>query len=204
MQISRICLAGTVWVEKVGSAMRVIEYGSHKVYLHIPIDGNLLKKIKDTYSFKDYISTYTNTGYKMVDSPEEIQDNENYFIAICREDKTINIVTMNFALRRTAMSEENKKATSSNIDDHTIDIYDIDKTSMYDINMIEENLKPSNILGKINIPENKCPNPLDGAELFILDSTYTMWRRSDESPNQDMNKKILKRMAEKPFITSTK
>lgn len=95
MQISRICLAGTVWVEKVGSAMQVIHYGSHKVYLHIPIDGSLLKKIKDSDSFKDYISTYTNAGYEMADFPEEIQDDENYFIAMCEEDKTINIITMN-------------------------------------------------------------------------------------------------------------
>lgn len=95
MQISRICLAGTVWVEKVGSAMQVIHYGSHKVYLHIPIDGSLLKKIKDSDSFKDYISTYTNAGYKMADFSEEIQDDENYFIAMCEEDKTINIITMN-------------------------------------------------------------------------------------------------------------
>lgn len=95
MQISRICLAGTVWVEKVGSAMQVIHYGNHKVYIYIPIDGSLLKKIKDSHSFKDYISTYTNAGYTMADFSEEIEDNKNYFIAICEEDKTINIITVN-------------------------------------------------------------------------------------------------------------
>ena len=31
----------------------------------------------------------------MADFPEEIQDDENYFIAMCEEDKTINIITMN-------------------------------------------------------------------------------------------------------------
>lgn len=34
----------------------------------------------------------------------------------------------------------------------------------------------------------------------ILDSAYTMWHRSDEGSNQDMNK----RMTEKPFVISTK
>lgn len=94
VQISRICFAGTIWIERAGSAMKVIDYG-HAVTIYIPICGSLLKKIKDTYSFKDYISNYMKSGFKMVDFSEEIQDNINYFIAICEEDKTINIITWN-------------------------------------------------------------------------------------------------------------
>lgn len=150
MQISRICLAGTVWVEKVGSVMQVIHYGTHKVYLYIPIDGSLLKKIKDSDSFKDYISTYTNAGYKMADFPEEIQDDENYFIAMCEEDKTINIITMNSVFKE----PENLDKMESAIDDYE-DVYDIDNTSMYDVKPIKMELEPPNNLGKINIPENK-------------------------------------------------
>ena len=42
----------------------------------------------------------------------------------------------------------------SAIDDYE-EVYDIDNTSMYDIKPIAMELKPSNNLGKINIPENK-------------------------------------------------
>ena len=43
----------------------------------------------------------------------------------------------------------------SAIDDYVENVYDIDNTSMYDVKPIAMELKPSNNLGKINIPENK-------------------------------------------------
>lgn len=52
--------------------------------------------------------------------------------------------------------------------------------------------------------ENKDPKLLDEVNQYMLDSAYMMWHRSDEGPNQDMNKKCLKRMTEKPFVISTK
>ena len=114
------------------------------------------------------------------------------------------------------MSEENKEPTfgyiiksikepenldkmESAIDDYE-DVYDIDNTSMYDVKSIAMELEPPNNLGKINIPENKDPKLLNEVYQHILDSAYTMWRRSDEGSNQDMNK----RMTEKPFVISTK
>ena len=48
--------------------------------------------------------------------------------------------------------------------------------------------------------ENKDPKLLDEVNQYILDSAYMMWYRSDEGPNQDMNK----RMTGKPFVISTK
>ena len=87
----------------------------------------------------------------------------------------------------------------SDIDDYE-EVYDIDNTSMYDVKPIAMELEPPNNLGKINIPENKDPKLLNEVYQHILDSAYTMWRRSDEGPNQDMNK----RMTEKPFVISTK
>ena len=48
---------------------------------------------------------------------------------------------------------ENWDKMESVIDDHVEDVYDIDNTSMYDIKPIVMNLRPSNILGKINIPD---------------------------------------------------
>ena len=45
----------------------------------------------------------------------------------------------------------------SDIDDYE-EVYDIDNTSMYDVKPIAMELKPSNNLGKINIPENKIPS----------------------------------------------
>lgn len=48
--------------------------------------------------------------------------------------------------------------------------------------------------------ESKGPKLLDEVDQYILDSAYKMWCRSDEGPNQDMNK----RMTEKPFVISTK
>ncbi len=50
------------------------------------------------------------------------------------------------------MNEENKEPTF--INDCAKEVYDIDTTSMYDANPIEMSLNPSNILGKINIPDN--------------------------------------------------
>ena len=114
------------------------------------------------------------------------------------------------------MSEENKEPAfgyiiksikepecwdkmKSDIDDYE-EVYDIDNTSMYDVKPIAMKLEPPNNLGKINIPENKDPKLLNEVYQHILDSAYTMWRRSDEGPNQDMNK----RMTEKPFVISTK
>ena len=87
----------------------------------------------------------------------------------------------------------------SDINDYE-EVYDIDNTSMYDVKPIKMELEPPNNLGKINIPENKDPKLLNEVYQHILDSAYTMWRRSDEGPNQDMNK----RMTEKPFVISTK
>ena len=116
------------------------------------------------------------------------------------------------------MSEENKKPAfgdiiiraikepeyldkmESAIDDYVENVYDIDNTSMYDVKPIAMELEPPNNLGKINIPENKAPKLLNEVYQHILDSAYTMWHRSDEGPNQDMNKK----MTEKPFVISTK
>ena len=94
---------------------------------------------------------------------------------------------------------ENLDKMESVIDDYE-DVYDIDNTSMYDVKPIAMELEPPNNLGKINIPENKDPKLLNEVYQHILDSAYTMWRRSDEGPNQDMNK----RMTEKPFVISTK
>ena len=94
---------------------------------------------------------------------------------------------------------ENLDKMESAIDDYE-DVYDIDNTSMYDVKPIAMELEPPNNLGKINIPENKDPKLLNEVYQHILDSAYTMWRRSDEGPNQDMNK----RMTEKPFVISTK
>ena len=94
---------------------------------------------------------------------------------------------------------ENLDKMESAIDDYE-DVYDIDNTSMYDVKPIAMELEPPNNLGKINIPENKDPKLLNEVYQHILDSAYTMWHRSDEGPNQDMNK----RMTEKPFVISTK
>ena len=49
---------------------------------------------------------------------------------------------------------ENWDKMESAIDDYE-EVYDIDNTSMYDVKPIAMELKPSNNLGKINIPENK-------------------------------------------------
>ena len=94
---------------------------------------------------------------------------------------------------------ENLDKMESAINDYE-DVYDIDNTSMYDVKPIAMELEPPNNLGKINIPENKDPKLLNEVYQHILDSAYTMWRRSDEGSNQDMNK----RMTEKPFVISTK
>lgn len=90
------------------------------------------------------------------------------------------------------------------IDDRAKKVYDIDNTSMYDTKPIMMNLDAHTILGKINIPEIKDSKLLDEADHSIIDSSYRLWCRSDEGPNRDMNKEILKRMTEKPFIVSTK
>lgn len=100
---------------------------------------------------------------------------------------------------RAIKEPENLDKMESSIDDYA-DVYDIDNTSMYDVKPIAMELEPPNNLGKINIPENKDPKLLNEVYQHILDSAYTMWRRSDEGPNQDMNK----RMTEKPFVISTK
>lgn len=47
------------------------------------------------------------------------------------------------------MSTKNKESISSDINDHARDVYNMDDISMYDTKMIEAELKPSNILGKI-------------------------------------------------------
>ena len=55
---------------------------------------------------------------------------------------------------RAIKEPENLDKMESAIDDYE-EVYDIDNTSMYDVKPIAMELKPSNNLGKINIPENK-------------------------------------------------
>lgn len=88
MNIIRACAAGTIWTDSNLKSIPI----DKPVRILIPIDGSELKIIKDSNEWEKFLFFYKKHEFQLIRFPVEIDDEEEYFIAVCEELKGIMVV----------------------------------------------------------------------------------------------------------------